>query len=164
MKPREVPSWREYWMNQAKSIATRSKDPSSQVGCVLVDDKDSIGQGYNGFPPDCDESKLTWVRPMKYFCVVHAEMNAVFRAGDRITPTTIAYVTDGPCENCLKHMLAVGIKEIYYNSPKIMHERSSMDQKVAIKMLIEATGAKVQNFHTGEDYVEDLHKPIPEQT
>jgi dCMP deaminase len=167
-KAREVLPWRDYWMNEAKGVATRSKDPSSQVGCVLVHNNERLGSGYNGFIAKCDESKMSWDRPMKYHLVIHAEMNAVMRALTRkpgeltlLPEGTKAYVTDGPCDNCLKHMLQTGVREIYYNTPKIMHERGTVEQKQAIAMLIEGTGAIVKNFNTDEDYVTDLNKPIP---
>lgn len=161
---REVPSWREYWMDQAIAISKKSKDPSSQVGCVLIDTaEEPLGQGYNGFVAKCDESKMSWERPIKYNLVIHAEMNALFKAMKKgITPGTKAYVTDGPCDNCLKHMLQAGIREVYYKSPDIMWKRSSSEQKEAIKRLIEATGAQVKNYNTGEDYITDLYRPIPE--
>ena len=46
---REVVNWDQYFMNIANEVATRSKDPSTQVGCVIVDsDHRPISFGYNG--------------------------------------------------------------------------------------------------------------------
>lgn len=163
---RVVPTWPEYWMKQAKAIAERSKDPSSQVGCVIVSpEQENLGQGYNGFVAKCDESKMSWERPIKYHLVVHAELNAILKALKNKEDLTLskAYVTDGPCDNCLKHMLQAGIREIHYDSPEIMWKRSSPESKQAIKMLIEATGAVVKNFNTKEDYVTELYKPLEEE-
>ena len=39
-----------YFINIADEVATRSKDPSTQVGAVIVDEKHRpISFGYNGF-------------------------------------------------------------------------------------------------------------------
>ena len=36
MEPRLVPSWDEYYLNICKVVAARSKDPNTQIGCVVV--------------------------------------------------------------------------------------------------------------------------------
>ena len=43
-----VPSWDEYFIEIAKVTAKRSKDPSTQTGCVIVDKNNRpISFGYN---------------------------------------------------------------------------------------------------------------------
>ncbi len=47
---RNVIDWDEYFINIADEVATRSKDPSTQVGAVIVDKKHRpVSFGYNGF-------------------------------------------------------------------------------------------------------------------
>lgn len=47
-------SWDEYFMAIARLSSMRSKDPSTQVGCCIVDPLNRIvGVGYNGFPRGC---------------------------------------------------------------------------------------------------------------
>ena len=47
---RNVINWDDYFINIANEIATRSKDPSTQVGAVIVDEKHRpVSFGYNGF-------------------------------------------------------------------------------------------------------------------
>lgn len=151
-------NWKEYFNNIAHAVALKSKDPSSKVGCVIVDqDNRIISQGFNGFVAGCDESKMSWERPMKYNLVIHAEANALLFAREPLKGAK-AYVTHGPCDNCLKHMLQAGIREIYYKDPSIMRDRSSSDQKEAIGRLIEGTGAKVENVETGKSYKDELIK------
>ena len=44
-------SWDEFFMGVAELAAKRSKDPSTQVGCCIVDDDNKIvSVGYNGMP------------------------------------------------------------------------------------------------------------------
>jgi len=146
-----------YFLEIAKAIATKSKDPSSKVGAVIVDeDHRIVSTGYNGFPAGCDETKLSWERPMKYLTVIHAELNALIYARRDLTGC-IVYVTHGPCESCLKHLLQAKVREIYYENADIMRYRSSIDQKIAIKNLILATGAIVQNVN-GKNYIEDIYE------
>jgi len=148
--------WNKYYMNLASAVSEKSKDPSSHVGCVIVDsDNRIVSTGYNGFVAKSDESKFTWDRPMKYLTVVHAEMNAIIYAKRDLRGCKM-YTNFGPCENCLKHTLQAGIREVYYKDPGIMRDRSTAEQKEAIKRLIEATGAKVVNVDTNEEYLKEL--------
>ena len=47
-------------MQIAETVALKSKDPSSKMGCVIVDvKKRPISFGYNGLIQGADESKMT---------------------------------------------------------------------------------------------------------
>lgn len=148
-------NWDNYHLTIAESIAQNSKDPSRKVGCVIVDENNAIvSTGYNGMVQGADESKLSWERPMKYHFVVHAEANALIYAKRNLENCT-AYVTDAPCDNCLKLLLQAKVRTIVYTSAWIMQNRSSDEQKRAVKALIDATGATVRNVD-GTPYSEEL--------
>lgn len=148
------------WLTVAKGIAAFSKDPSSQVGCVILDSEGrSVSHGYNGFIAKADETKMSWDRPMKYHLVVHAEMNAVLQAR-RDLKDCVAIVTDAPCDNCLKHIIQAGIKTVFYGSPDIMVKRGTPDQKEAIKRMVEGTGVSILNIHNQKSYVEELEEVV----
>ena len=111
-------SWPEYFFAIAKAVAMRSKDPSTQVGCVFVDpnSKRILSQGYNGFPAGVIERVERWERPTKYTYVVHAEANCICQAarhGISLVGSHV-YCTMPPCDNCTKLLLSVGVKAIYY--------------------------------------------------
>jgi dCMP deaminase len=49
--------WDERYLSLAKEIATWSKDPSTQVGAVIVGSKKEVlSQGFNGFPRNINDS------------------------------------------------------------------------------------------------------------
>ena len=51
-------SWDEYFMGIAMLSACRSKDPNTQVGACIVNDRNRImSVGYNGFPSGCDDDE-----------------------------------------------------------------------------------------------------------
>ena len=53
-------SWDEYFMGIAMLSACRSKDPNTQVGACIVNDRNRImSVGYNGFPSGCDAVPTT---------------------------------------------------------------------------------------------------------
>lgn len=117
---REVKSWPEHWMGiAAKTAENRSKDPNTQVGAVIVNDRQrSLTTGYNGFPEGCAETPELWERPVKYGRVIHAELNAIAdaaRRGVAIEGSTL-YVTHFPCLNCAKAVIAAGVKHVVARS------------------------------------------------
>lgn len=113
-------SWDEYFMGLAVFTSFRSKDPSSKVGAVIVDENNHIvGTGYNGFVAGIDESKFSWKREgdfldTKYPYVVHAEANAILNSTKTNLDNCRVYVTLAPCNECAKLLAQKGIKKIYY--------------------------------------------------
>ena len=56
-------SWDECFMGVALLAAKRSKDPNTQVGACIVNDKKRImSVGYNGFPAGCGDDEYKYRR------------------------------------------------------------------------------------------------------
>lgn len=91
-----------------------SKDPSTQIGVVLVKDRRVVGTGYNGFPAGIADDKRLHDRDEKLALVVHAEMNAILNAGHESRGATLYMwgFTSAPCRNCTKHVIAAGITKV----------------------------------------------------
>ena len=108
-------SWQEMFIEIAKVVAKRSKDPRTKVGAVLVKDNHVIGVGYNG-PPREFKYDFDWHSPEKYNFVIHAEMNAITNAcaiGANVAGCDI-YVTLSPCHECMKLLIQNKIKNVFY--------------------------------------------------
>lgn len=121
------PSWDETFLAIASVMARRSTCSRRQVGAVLVKDNRIISTGYNGSPPGqphcidgaCPRGRLSYSEVPAgadynaYPCIaVHAELNAIIRAGfDRCDGGTL-YVTDHPCQQCSNAIAAAGIREV----------------------------------------------------
>lgn len=110
--------WHVRFMHLAAHVAKWSKDPSTQVGCVLVDDdRKVVGMGYNGFPRGVADGADRYAdRSIKYPMVVHAEANAVLNAVAS-TRGTIAYVTHHPCADCMGLLIQAGVRSIITHQP-----------------------------------------------
>lgn len=107
----------EKYMGQAKAAAMHSKDPSSQVGAILIGPDGEGGPfGYNGAPRGCsaDEDERFQQRPEKYFWAEHAERNVVFTAARRGFSTLgcTLVVTHPPCMDCARAIVQAGIKQV----------------------------------------------------
>ena len=118
-------SWDEYFMLQAMLASFRSKDPSSKVGCVFVDENNhQVTMGYNGMVAGIDESQIPWGRDtsvglefQKYGYVVHSEANAIMHA-NRPLDNCRVYVTLFPCNECAKLIASKKIKEVIFLNDK----------------------------------------------
>ncbi len=134
-------SWDQYFMGVAKLSGLRSKDPNTQVGACIVNDKRRIvGIGYNGFPIGVDDSTFPWENDgeylnTKYPYVVHAEANAILNSTTNLENCTI-YVNLFPCNECAKLIIQSGIKAIVYVSDKYKEVEST----IASKRMLDAAG------------------------
>lgn len=103
-------------MDLAYRWAEQSKDPHTQVGCVIVRDKHVLVSGYNGLPMGVQDLPERMVRPVKYKWTSHAENNAVncgARFGIPLLGTTL-YVTHAPCCRCACSIIQAGIAHVVY--------------------------------------------------
>ena len=109
-------SWQKYFLEMAEQVATRSKDPSTKVGCVISsEDKVVVATGYNGIPRDVLDKPERMERPAKYLWTSHAEENAVAmaaRVGSRLRGGH-AFVTHMPCCRCARMLIQAGISTMY---------------------------------------------------
>ena len=111
------PSWDQTFMDVARVVARRSKDPRTKVGCVLVKNNCIVATGYNGEPRNF-RYEFDWNTSEKYNYVVHAEMNCLLNAvyngaGNSIKDADI-YLTLAPCHDCIKMLVQAGIKRVFY--------------------------------------------------
>ena len=93
--------WDLRMLELAKHISSWSKDPSTKVGCVIVDSRKRImGTGYNGLPMGVWDHNLD-DREYKYARTVHAEMNALlFMHPSPLYALTMYIWPMPPCSRC----------------------------------------------------------------
>ncbi|MGQ9633975.1 MAG: deoxycytidylate deaminase [Bryobacteraceae bacterium] len=113
---RKVPGWDEYYLNICKMVAARSKDPNTQIGCVIAGPAHEIrSTGYNSLPRGIrDDVAERLERPTKYLWMEHAERNAIYNAARCGTPLEgcTLYVEIMPCMDCGRAVVQAGIKEV----------------------------------------------------
>ncbi|MCR5381562.1 MAG: cytidine/deoxycytidylate deaminase family protein [Lentisphaeria bacterium] len=110
------PSWDEYFLKLAMLASERATCPRMHCGCVLVKDKYVLATGYNGSLPGTPHCYEDGCMVVNDHCVRtnHAEINAICQAsqhGISLSGGT-AYVTNMPCTNCAKALVAAGIKRV----------------------------------------------------
>jgi len=152
------PSWQDYYLGIADSVAVRADCTRRRVGAIVVKDNSIISTGYNGAPPGepgclsdgacprgrhykktryyeysdtmtrgdyCGGCDQPWpceftVAPGSSYdtgpgaCIaLHAEQNALIRAGDRSQGATL-FCTEEPCEACMRLIRGAGIEAVVW--------------------------------------------------
>lgn len=142
------PNWKEYFMTNAKLAAMRSQDPSTKVGCAIVNNNKLVSIGYNGFPRG---SEFTWNKgeglDNKYWYIVHAEANALINAENlnNLRGATV-YVTLFPCNECAKLLVQAGVKKVIYLSDKYWDR----DAFMASRKILEAASVELEEYSDRE--------------
>lgn len=130
------------YMPDALAAKGRSKDRSTQVGAVVLDDDYNLRiSGYNGMPRGVnDEVESRHQRPAKYMWMAHAEENCVAQAartGTALKGCTILVTSLFPCTGCSRMIIQAGIKRVLAPEQPD-NQRWDENAKVALEMLEEA--------------------------
>ena len=134
--------WDKRFLKLAKHISKWSKDPSTQVGCVVVGpDKELRSTGFNGLPRAIEDNEQRLNnRETKDPLICHAEENAIMHAariGMSLKNCT-AYVTWPPCTRCARSLIQAGISSIVYPKDIEIPDRWMEDFTLSLNMLKEA--------------------------
>lgn len=141
-------SWDRYFMGVALLSAQRSKDPNTQVGSCIVDQRKRIvAIGYSGFPSGCSDDDLPWEREgsfleTKYPFVCHAELNAILNRNSADLSGCAIYTTLFPCNECAKAIVQSGISEVIFLSDKY----SESESNVAARIIFDLAGVQARKF------------------
>jgi dCMP deaminase len=143
--------WHKRFLELAKLVSTWSKDPSTQVGSVIVNDKNRIvSLGFNGYPRGVKDEGLD-NREVKYLKILHGEINAILFSKQDLTDCTIYVYPLPPCANCTSVIIQSGISKIVVlenqNKTKML-ERWSQHNLIAKEMAEEA-GIEIIKYFEG---------------
>jgi dCMP deaminase len=143
--------WDKRFLELAKLVSTWSKDPSTQVGAVIVNDKNRIvSLGFNGYPRGVKDEGLD-DREVKYLKILHGEINSILFSKQDLTDCTIYVYPLPPCANCTSVIIQSGISKIVVlenqNKTKML-ERWSQHNLIAKEMAEEA-GVEIIKYFEG---------------
>jgi dCMP deaminase len=130
--------WDRRFLKLVREVSSWSKDPSTQVGAIIVDPHHRVvSLGFNGLPrgvhdlPDRLEQRET-----KLKMVIHAEENALLFASRSVEGHTL-YVWPLPCcARCAAKVIQAGIARVV--SLPSAHPRLQEDFVLAAQMYSEA--------------------------
>lgn len=129
--------WDIRFIELAKLVGSWSKDPSTKVGAVIVDDDNRIvSVGYNGFPQGIIDDDRLIDRETKYKIIVHGEINAILFANKSVSGCTLYTIPFEPCPRCAGLIIQSGIKRVV--APKNTNDRWEDEFKITRQLFKEA--------------------------
>lgn len=157
---KDILDWDEYFMALAVLASMRSRDPSTQVGAVIINHKHIVlATGFNGFPRNIDPKTFSWAREgdfldTKYAYICHAESNAIDNRGTNSLEDSTIYTTLYPCHECSKRVIQNGIKEVVYLSNKYGH----LPEYIAAAKMFEAAGVNTRELDIDKTIILEIKK------
>ena len=136
--------WDRRLVTLAMHVAGWSKD-TTQVGAVLARGNVVIQVAFNGFAPGirAKRSRLRH-RDTKLAMILHAEQNAVVRAGSRARGATLYTWPLPPCSHCAALAIQAGVRRVVAPTPPPdLAQRWGASLKLAQAMFREA-GVRVE--------------------
>ena len=140
--------WDERFLRLANHVASWSRDPSTQVGAVIVrPDKTIASLGFNGLPRGlADTPARLNDRELKYEIILHAELNALLSAKEPLTGYTI-YVDFHPCSRCASALIQAGIARVVVPQ----HDRTRWASNIELAtMMFHEAGITVEIVDLGK--------------
>ena len=129
--------WDLRFLDMAKLVGSWSKDPSTQVGAVIIDqERRVISVGFNGFPRGITDDERLNRRDEKYGIIIHAEENAILTAKRDLTGCSIYTWPMPPCSKCCSKIIQSGISRIV--APVNTFDRWKDSIEITTKMCQEA--------------------------
>ena len=131
--------WDKRFLSLAHEVSTWSKDPRTQVGCVIVKGKEEPIVGYNGFPQNIEDSTdRLHDYELKHKLVIHAELNAIFAATRSIEGDTL-YCTHPPCIRCTVNIIRKNLgRVVCLTSPPDKMKKHHVDMQLSQELFDEA--------------------------
>ena len=133
MKRLERYRWDMRFLDMAKLISSWSKDPSTQVGSVIVDSNNRVvSVGYNGFPQGISDDSRLDNRETKYKIILHAERNALLFAQRPLEGCTIYTYPFMPCPSCASMIIQSGISSVisYMNKDERWEKEFELSRQI----------------------------------
>ena len=149
--PERVSDWDEYFLNIAKAVSTKSKDPKCPVGAVIASsDNVVLSTGFNVFARCVDDDESILANPdEKIKLICHAEQNAIVNAariGVSLQDASI-YVTKFPCLACCNAIIQAGITLIRTDDHKYWDDDPLDADHSRKKSILRQTHLKVDAPH-----------------
>lgn len=146
----DIQKWDIRFIELAKHISGWSKDPSTKVGAVIVDQNNVVcGMGYNGFPRGVKDNTDRYDnREIKYQFIVHAELNAILNSNKPLNGCSIyvwpTIMIPAVCPECCKSVIQAGIKEVIsLDGTPLKH----WQEKAAIsRAMLEESGVRIRTI------------------
>jgi len=136
--------WDKRFIELAEHVAQWSKDPSTQVGAVIVDNNNRIiSLGFNGYPQHIPDDDLH-DRNSKLAKILHGEINALLFAQRSLEGCVIYVWPMAPCSQCASAIIQSGIKRVGTIKPNKELQKRWGDKMEITEGMFEAANVELR--------------------
>jgi len=156
-------SWDQYFLEGAAHKSSKSKDPSTKAGSVIVrPDMSECSSGMNGLPRGVEDTiRRLEDRDLKYKMCIHAETNAILFSNEKIEGYTVYVWPFPPCSVCAAYLIQKRVGRIVapanFESDRYIRWKADFD--LAEEMYAEA---REKGIDIQTDFI-DHNDPMIEQ-
>ncbi len=144
-------NWDKRFLELAELVSSWSKDPSTKVGAVIVDDQNIIvSVGFNGFPKGIEDNDRLNHRDSKYQIIIHAENNALMFAKRSLNNCTLYTYPFMPCPRCAGMIIQSGIKRVVSYKNTTDRHRWELDFSISRELFNEAN-IQLEEWENGRE-------------
>jgi len=138
--------WDDRFLAMALLVSLNSKDPSTKVGAVIVDEKYRlVGSGFNGFPRGVDDHETRYLdKELKHEIVIHAEVNAILFSNKPVEGCTL-YSTFFPCPRCAGVIINAGIRRVV--APTHLRDKDYTARQEVSRTMFNEAGVSYKVMH-----------------
>ena len=138
-------TWDKRFLGLAENVSTWSKDPSTQVGACITDNKNRVvSVGYNGFARGVNDNEdYLNDRAKKLQRTIHAEPNAILFAQRDLTDHTLYVHPFPPCVNCAALIVQSGITKVVAPDASAELKERWADSMAAAEELFKEAGVEL---------------------
>jgi len=142
--PEYIADWDDFYLGLARYMARKSKDPSTQVGAVIVrPDRTVASVGYNGLPRGIADSPARLEnRELKLQLIRHAEANACAFAREPLDGCTLYVWPIPPCAQCAAALVAHGVQRVV--APEVPRESRWWDSAMLGDQVLREAGVETE--------------------
>ena len=147
----------KHFITIARFLATRTDDPTTGVGAVIVSpEMEILALGWNGFPLKAQYGEFgrgsDEPADAKYPYVIHAEQNALLMRNKKKIKGAILFVTKSPCNECTPLIAMQGIKTVVVDEDVVSsaykpQKKTGLSYKKFLEKVTEHTEDKLVCFH-----------------
>lgn len=169
-------SWDEYFLELARTTASRATCSRRKHGAVIVKGRRIVATGYNGGPsgyPHCDEgacpramSDAAQGSDYERCIAIHAEANALLFSSPEERDGASLFCTGAPCFGCAKLIANSGVAEVVASGGRYEGWDQTRDflrrSGVRVRLLDGLEGVPVLDLTSGAGVSDRPRVTVPE--
>lgn len=145
----------ESHLQSARAYAVKhAKDPRPGATFFLPDNlEEPLSKACSGFPPGADDARIErYMNEHRDFWVEDSVRNAIYKLARKVLEGSDAVVTEEPCSDCMRGVVAAGSRQIIAPTPLPEFEERWAEHYAASRAMAKELGIPIVSIPRDEVY------------